>query len=178
MKKRTLNSKRVVSLFLVVLTVIGSLAVSAKAYTYRTNAFDVPTSGKYAKVYTVSKSGITIPYTSRYLSTRGTSSGASNSAYIDNSTDELYLMDAGTTNGKDWAYVSYPIGSGRRNAYIYLSSISPSNYGKNHLYYASYNSKFYCSPRKGGSTSSSYYVYKSDKVYVLSIGSLVSPFFI
>ncbi len=164
------NIKKVLSITLVIITILSTFAISASAAS-KVNAFNVPTSSKYAKVYTISKTGKTIPYTSKYLSTRGTTKGASNSAYIDNSSDELYLIDVGVTNGKTWAYVSYPVSSGRRYAYIYLSSISSASYGTNHLYYASASGKFYCSPRKGGTTSSSYYVDKGDKVYVFSASS-------
>lgn len=164
-------SKKIISILLVVVTLFSICAFSVSAAT-KVNAFDVLTSSKYAKVYTISKSGKTIPYTSKYLSTRGTTSGASSSAYIDNASDELYLMDAGITNGVAWGYVSFPIGSGkRRNAYIKLSAITGANYGNSHTYYASSKGKFYCSPRKGGSTSSSYYVDSGDKVYLLYTSS-------
>lgn len=153
---------------MVIITLLSTFVISASAASWA-NAFNVPTSSKYAKVYTLSTSGRTTPYTSKYLSKRGTTNGASNSAYIDNATDELYLKDVGTTNGKSWALVNYPIGSGkRRDAYIYLSAISSAKYGRNHLYYVSASGKFYCAARKGGSTSSSYYVDKGDKVYVLT----------
>lgn len=159
--------KKRIAVMLAVIAMLSMTALFATATcTYQTNAFNVPTTSKYAKVYTLSSSGTTIPYTSKYLSTRGTTNGASKSAYIDNRTDELYLMDAGVTNGKAWAYVSYPISSGRRNAYIYLSSVTKAGYNSSHLYYASSSGKFYCSPRKGGSLSSSYWVDKGDKVYV------------
>lgn len=164
-------TKKIISILLVVVTLFSICAFSASAAT-KTNAFDAPTSSKYAKVYTISKSGITIPYTSKYLTKRGTTNGASSSAYIDNASDELYLLDAGTTNGTNWAYVSFPIGSGkRRNAYINLSSITSAKYEKSHMYYASSKGKFYCSPRRGGSTSSSYYVDSGDAVYLLYTSS-------
>lgn len=164
-------TKKIISILLVVVTLFSICSLSASAAT-KTNAFDVPTSSKYAKVYTILKSGTTVPYTSKYLTKRGTTSGASNSAYIDNASDELYLLDVGTTNGTNWAYVSFPIGSGkRRNAYINLLSITTAKYEKNHMYYASSKGKFYCSPRRGGSTSSSYYVDSGDPVYLLYTSS-------
>ncbi len=163
----SLKFKKSISAMLAVVTMLSLFSFAASAATMA-NAFDVPTSSKYAKVYTLATSGTTIPYTSKYLSTRGTTSGASKTAYIANASDELYLMDVGTTNGKTWAYVSYPVGTSRRNAYIYLSAISSAAYGKNHLYFSKALGKFYCSPRKGGKTSASYYVSKGDKVYVLT----------
>lgn len=167
MNKTKVNFKKIICLLMVMITLFSTLAISASAAS-KVNAFNVPTSSKYAKVYTLSSSGSTIPYTSKYLSTRGTTNGASKTAYIDNRSDELYLKDVGKTNGKTWAYVSYPTSSGRRNAYIYLSAISSAAYSVSHLYYSSASGKFYCSPRKGGSTSTSYYVDKGDKVYVLT----------
>ncbi len=163
----SLKLKKSISAMLAVVTMLSLFSFAASAATMA-NAFDVPTSSQYARVYTLATSGTTIPYTSKYLSTRGTTSGASKTAYIANASDELYLMDVGTTNGKTWAYVSYPVGTSRRNAYIYLSAISSAVYGKNHLYFSKALGKFYCSPRKGGKTSASYYVSKGDKVYVLT----------
>ena len=166
------KTSRIISFVLAIMTLVSLISFCANAAcNYQTNAFDILTASKYAKTYTISTTGRTIPYTSKYLSTRGTTNGASNSAYIDNAADEIYLMDVGTTNGKTWAYVSYPVSSGRRNAYIYLSAISNAAYNSKHLYYASSLGKFYCSPRKGGSTSSSYYVDSGDKVYVVYAGS-------
>ena len=160
-------TKKIISIILVIVTVFTSLAISASAAS-KVNAFNVPTSSRYAKVYTLAASGKTIPYTSKYLNKRGTTNGASKTAYIDNRNDELYLKDVGTTNGKAWAYISYPTPSGRKNAYIYLSAISSAGYSTSHLYYSSASGRFYVSARKGGSTSRSYYVDKGDKVYVFS----------
>lgn len=160
-------TKKIISLILAITTILTVLIIPANAVS-TVNAFNVPTSSRYAKTYTISKSGRTTPYTSKYLSTRGTTNGASSSAYIDNATDELYVMDVGVTNGRTWAYVSYPISSGRRKAYIYLSAISSASYSGSHKYYSSSSGKFYCSARKGGSSSSSYYVDRGDTVYVLS----------
>ena len=136
MNKTKVNFKKIICLLMVMITLFSTLAISASAAS-KVNAFNVPTSSKYAKVYTLSSSGSTIPYTSKYLSTRGTTNGASKTAYIDNRSDELYLKDVGKTNGKTWAYVSYPTSSGRRNAYIYLSAISSAAYSVSHLYYSS-----------------------------------------
>ncbi len=159
--------KKPISILLAIITILSTFVISASAAS-KTNAFNIPTSSKYAKVYTISKSGTTIPYTSKYFSARGTTSKASNTAYIDNANDELYLLDVGTTNGTTWAYVSYPVGSKRYKAYIKLSAISDAKYSKSHDYYASALGKFYCSNRKGDSTSSSYCVDKGDEVYVLA----------
>lgn len=167
---KTTNTKRVIAIILVLVT-LGTLFSTFAHAASTVNAFDVPTSSKYAKVYTLSSSGTTIPYTSKTLSTRGTTTRASSTAYIDNASDELYLFDVGKTNGKAWAYVSYPTSSGRVKAYIPLSAISNASYGSNHLYYASSCGKFYCSPRKEGSTSSSYWVDKGDTVYVFAAHS-------
>lgn len=156
--------KRIISTLLVILTLCGILAVFASAGS--TEGFDILTSSKYAKTYTLSTSGKTVPYTSKSLSTRGTVTyGASSSSYIANSSDELYLMDVGCTNGKYWAYVSYPTSSRRVNAYIPLSAITSNNAGHNKT---TSTGKFYCSLREGSSNSSSYYVAKGDTVYLVA----------
>lgn len=155
--------KKVMSLLLVIVTLCGMVTMPSLA---ATTAFDRLTTSKYAKVYTLSASGKTIPYTSSSLSTRGTVSyGASSSSYIANSTDELYLMDVGKTNGRWWAYVQYPAGTKRVKAYIPLSAIT-SNNGTHAKGISS--GKFYCSLRANSATSSSYYVAKGDEVYLIS----------
>lgn len=156
--------KRIVSTFLVILTLCSVFAVLASAAS--TEGFDILTSSRYAKTYTLSISGKTIPYTSKSLSTRGTVTyGASSSSYIANSSDELYLMDVGCTNGKYWAYVSYPTSSRRVNAYIPLSAVTTNNAG--HVKTTS-SGKFYCALREGSSNSGSYYVAKGDTVYLVA----------
>lgn len=159
--------KKLLSILLVLTTLVGMFSVfTVTASAASTSAYDILTTSKYAKVYTLSSSGRTTPYTSKYLSIRGSVTyGKSSTAYIDNKTDELYLCDVGVTNGKYWAYVSYPIGSKRAYAYIPLSAISGNN--GSHAK-ATSSGKFYCSYRKGFSTSSSYYVAKGDTVYLLA----------
>lgn len=170
--------KRLVSLLLALATLISMIGcfgiIADAAATATVNAFDVPTKSKYAMVYTIQKTGKTTPYTTTNMDVRGSITyGKSSTAYIDNSSDLLYLIDVGKNkSGKAWARVSYPISSSKRaEAYIPLSAISAAAYEKKHLYYASSFGKFYCSLRKGGATSSSYYVAKGDKVYVFSIAS-------
>lgn len=156
--------KRMLSLFLVAVTLCGVIAMPAFAAS--TQAFDILSSSKYAKTYTLSSSGKTIPYTSNKLSTRGTVTyGASSSSYIDNNADELYIFDVGCTNGTYWAYVSYPTSSRRVNAYIPLSALTKNN--GSHTKTVS-TGKFYCSLRENTSTSSSYYVAKGDTVYLVA----------
>jgi len=159
--------KKVLSVLLVLTTLLGLFSLcGVAASAASTSAYDILNTSKYAKVYTLSTSGRTTPYTSKYLSTRGSVTyGRSSSAYIDNRADELYLCDVGVTNGKYWAYVSYPIDSRRAYAYIPLSAIT-SNNGSHAKTQSS--GKFYCSYRKGYSTSSSYYVAKGDTVYLIA----------
>lgn len=146
------------------ISVLSVFTLTASAAS--TSAYSNLSSSRYAKVYTLNRSGRTIPYTSKYLSTRGSVTyGRSSSAYIDNAYDELYLFSVGVTNNKYWAYVSYPIGSRRANAYIPLSSITNNN--GSHVKKNS-TGKFYCSYRSGVSTSSKYYVDKGDSVYLLN----------
>ena len=161
------NMKRALSFVLALISVLCVFAIPISAAT--TTAFDILSSSKYAKTYTLSSSGSTIPYTNKYMNTRGTASyGASSRAYIANGSDELYVFDVGCTNGRYWAYVSYPTSSGRVNAYIPLSAITANN--SNHKKTVS-TGKFYCSTREGNSTSSSYYVAKGDTVYLISTSS-------
>lgn len=165
MKTRTIV--KILSLLLVLTTLCGMLVVPAMAAS--TAGFDILSTSIYAKVYTLASSGRTTPYTSKYLTTRGSvTNGASNGAYIDNAADELYVFDVGCTNGQWWAYVSYPTSTRRLNAYISLSAISTNN--GNHAKTVS-TGKFYCSKRATTSNSNSYYVDKGDTVYLLSTGS-------
>ena len=90
--------KRILSLLLVTITLCTAFSIPANAAS--TTAFDILSSSNYAKTFTLSSSGKTIPYTNSSLSTRGTATyGASSSSYIDNSSDELYILDVGITNG-------------------------------------------------------------------------------
>ncbi len=160
--------KKVLSILLTLVTLFGVMSVFAvPASAASTTAFDTLTTSKYAKVYTLSSSGRTIPYTNTNLTTRGSITyGKSSTAYIDNKADELYLCDVGkNSKGTYWAKVSYPIGSKRAYAYIALSAITGNN-GSHAKTTAT--GKFHCSYRKGVSTSSSYYVAKGDTVYLIA----------
>ncbi len=161
------NVKRIISIALVLVTILSIFAISVSSAS--TTGFDILSSSKYAKTYTLSSSGKTIPYTSKKLSTRGTVTyGASSSSYIDNSSDEIYIFDVGCTNRKYWAYVSYPTSSRRVNAYIYLSALTKNNGNHNK---STSSGKFYCSTRKNNSINSSYYVANGDTVYLVATSS-------
>lgn len=151
------------SILLILCTLFSILILPVMAASQ--SAYKNLSTSKYAKTYTLT-TGTTIPYTTSSLSTRGTKTyGASKTAYI-NGTDELRVYKVGTTSGKDWAYVSYPINSSKRAyAYIPLSAITANN--SSHAQTIS-SGKFYCSTRAGASTSSSYYVSKGDTVWLLS----------
>ncbi len=158
------TTKRILSLLLALAILCSMFLISSSAAS--TTAFDILSSSRYAKTYTLSSSGTTIPYTSQSLSTRGTVTyGASSTSYIDNRTDELYLIDVGVSNGKYWAYVSYPTSSKRVYAYIPLSAISDNN--ASHAKTTS-TGTFNCSLRSSTSVSSSYYVSKGDTVYLVA----------
>ena len=159
--------KKLLSLLVTLITLCSVITIPASAAS--TTAFDILSSSNYAKAFTLSSSGKTIPYTSSNLSTRGTATyGASSSSYIDNSTDELYILDVGYTNGIYWAYVSYPASNRRVNAYIPLSAITSNNAG--HTKTTS-TGKFYCSLRENTSAKSSYYVAEGDTVYLIATAS-------
>ena len=90
-----MKMKKALSMFLVLVTLVSMVSVSAvSVLAASTSAYDILSTSKYAKVYTLSSSGRTTPYTSKYLSTRGSVTyGKSSTAYIDNKTDESYLCD-------------------------------------------------------------------------------------
>lgn len=156
--------KRIICMLLVVVTLCSVITIPAFAAS--TTGFDILSNSNYAKTYTLSNSGKTIPYTNKNLTTRGTTTyGASSSSYIANSSDELYIMDVGSTNGTYWAYVSYPTSSRRVNAYIPLSALTCNN--GSHAKTTS-TGKFYCSLREGTANNSSYYVAKGDTVYLVA----------
>lgn len=160
--------KKLLSLTLVLATIITMFsATPLKVDAAGGKGFDQISRNKYAKVYTLSKTGRTTPYTSASLSTRGSVTfGRSSTAYIDNTTDELYLCSVGKTNNKWWAYVSYPVGKKRAFAYIPLSAITSNN--GSHVKAIS-SGKFYCSYRKGVSTSRSYYVSAGETTYLIGV---------
>lgn len=159
--------KKALSLILVMITLCSVIAFPASAAS--TTAFDILSSSNYAKTYMLSSSGKTTPYTSKHLTTPGTVTyGASSKAYIANSTDEIYIIDVGYTNGKYWAYVSYPTSSKRVYAYIPLSTITSNN--GSHVKTTS-TGKFYCSLRENTATNSSYYVATGDTVYLVATSS-------
>lgn len=155
---------RRVTMYILILVAICSI-LSLPASASSTTAFDRLNRNSYAKSYTLATSGITIPYTSKDLSRRGTTTyGESANSYIDNRSDELYVMEVGCTNDKYWAYVSYPAGNKRVEAYIPLSAISVNN--GSHTEGIS-RGKFNCSLRENSGNSSSYYVAPGDTVYLL-----------
>lgn len=165
--KRTQKVFATVIALAIVVCSIFALAVPTAAASI--TGFDILSNSKYAKTYTLATSGRTIPYTNQYLSTRGTVNGCSNTAYIDNAADELYIKDVGCTGGIFWARVSYPISSSKRvEAYIPLSALTKNN--GSHAK-ATSSGKFYCSLREGWGNNSSYYVAKGDTVYLIATGS-------
>lgn len=161
------TTKRLLFLLLALITLCS--VISVPVFAASTTAFDILSNSNYAKTFTLSSSGQTIPYTNSNLTDRGTVTyGASSKSYIDNSTDELYIFDVGCTNGTWWAYVSYPISSGRVKAYIPLSAITSNNAGYTKT---TSTGKFYCSLREDIDASSNYYVAEGDTVYLISISS-------
>ena len=152
--------------FLLVLTIMYSL-LGTVANAASTTAYDCLSDSKYAKAYPVN-TGTIIPYTTTALTQRGTISyGASASSYIDGYNDLLYVMDVGiNSNGVAWAKVSYPVGNNKRViAYIHLSDLTANT----HSVKSVASGKFLCALRQNGSLSSSYYVAKSDAVWLLTV---------
>lgn len=159
--------KRGLCLLLVLTALCGVITVPAFAASVA--AFDVLSETSYAKTFLLSSSGRTIPYTDSTLSTRGTATyGASSSSYIDNSTDEVYILKVGCTNGTYWAYVSYQASSRRVKAYIPLSAITGNNAG--HTKTTS-KGKFYCSQWENSAANPSYFVDTGDTVFLIATSS-------
>lgn len=154
--------KRTLCLLLVFATMCSLFAGSASAAS--TTPYDALSSSRYAKVYTLATSGRQTVYHESDLEKPGNNTGECN-AWIDCAADELWLMDVGVTNGQLWAKVSYPVSSGRRTGYIPLSALTANT----HAVQATSSGKFYCSPRLGASVNSSYYVAKSDVVWLVAV---------
>lgn len=162
------NSKRfsvlqILGALMAAIIAMSLLSVPASAAT--TTAFSLISSNKVMKAYTIQTSN-TICYTSNTLKTRGSVTyGASKTAYISGS-DELYVSKIGTnSDGKYYAYVSYPIGSKRAMAYIPLSAITSNN--ANHTKTTA-TGTVYTSKRAGASATKTTYVEKGDTVYLIS----------
>lgn len=155
---------RFITMLCAVLMLLSLFMANASA---SDSAFGNVSTSKYAKVFTLNSSGRTIPFTNSSLTTRGTVTyGASSSSYIDNASDEIYICGVGVTNGKQWAYVSYPTSTRRVYAYVPLEALTTAGtYG--HASAVS-TGKFYCAKRQGGAASTSYYVDRGDKVYLLA----------
>ena len=118
----------------------------------------------------LSDSGRTNVYTASNLRTRGTITyGASNTSYIDNRTDEVWILEF----GKSACKVSYPVGKKRAEAYVPTSAIT-SNNGTHRVKNAT--GKFLCSLRANSGLSNSYYVDKGDSVELFATsGSELPP---
>ena len=163
--------RMLVSGMLIVSTLLGNNLTQSRVVTAQAAeniGYEILSDGHYAKCYTLSDSGTTIPYTSDALEQRGTiTNGASNGAFIDNASDELWLKQVGQWNGTWWAKVAYPNQNNKRlDAYIPLSAIV-----RNDARYepAVASGTFYCFPRvTSAGVSRDYYVEKGDTVYLLS----------
>lgn len=155
--------KRTICLLLVLVTMCSLMipAVSAASIT----PYDAFNSTSYGRTYTLATSGRQTVYTGPDLQTPGNIERGACNAWIDCAADELRVFDVGESNGKLWAFVSYPVSGGRRTGYIPLSAITANTYAVS----ATASGKFYCSPRKGQSINSSYYVDKNDKVTLIAV---------
>lgn len=169
-KGRTGLKTRIVAALITVMTVLSVCAAGVSA---ASSAFSALSSSAYAKVYTLSSSGRTTPYTSSALTVRGTASyGASSSSYIDNGSDEMYLYSVGTGANGAYGYVGYPTSKGYVSAYIPLSAITQASLSGHASGRAT--GRFYCAKRQGAAVSSSYYVDPGDTVYLISRGASMS----
>ena len=153
-------SSSLVSLVLVLVILASSLLPTvalAEAPFYGVN------SNKYCKTYMLSTSGRTTTYTSSDLSRPGTENRASDTAYIDNSADEIWILEARGSALR----VSYPVGSSRYIAWIHASSVTNASIYSNCEVMTS-SGRFYCAARQYGSLSGSYYVDQGDRVQLIA----------
>lgn len=157
--------KRMLAFILIVSISIGGVHIFAHTVSAASTApYDAFNNTSYGRTYTLATSGRQTVYTSSNLKTPGNNRGACN-AWIDCAADELWIFDVGVTNGTYWAYVSYPVSSGRRTGYIPLSTITSNT----HAVTATATGKFYCAPRKGQANHSSYWVDKGDRISLIAI---------
>lgn len=128
-------------------------------------AFKLASTSTPIKSYILSKSNIAC-YTSSSLSTRGTvTAGASSTAYIAPS-DDVYIIQADTTNLK-WFKVTYPVGSSRYTAYIAISALTSNNSSHKKT---TASAKVMTYKRADSSTGvSSMYIDKGDAVYLVAV---------
>ena len=160
--------KRILCLMLVLVTLCSMMVPAVSAAS--TTPYDAFNNTSYGRTYTLATSGRQTVYTGPELQTPGNIERGACNAWIDCAADELRVFDVGESNGIYWAFVSYPVSGGRRTGYIPLSAITANTYSVS----ATATGKFYCSPRKGQSINSSYYVDKNDRVYLIAVdGDLV-----
>ncbi len=106
-----------------------------------------------------------VTYTDKNLSSRGNEEkGAYSTAGITPQTDDLQIFDVGTTNGRTWAYLTYPVGNIRYHAYVYLSDLIPGTSNEHHKSTITYA----VSDRPGEGTNPNHYVEPGDDVYLLT----------
>ncbi|MBE6755667.1 MAG: M23 family metallopeptidase [Ruminococcaceae bacterium] len=104
-------SVKVLAIIICMVTVCSMFTISFSAASWPSIS-----SGKPIKVYTISTGNNTTAYTSTSLSSKKGTIYAS---------DEVHIYQIGkNSNGKYYAYCSYPISSGRKNAYIPLSVVT------------------------------------------------------
>ncbi len=158
--------KKLLSILLALLFIVSLVALPVTAAT-KINAYSKLSASVPARTYTIKSSGRCVPYTTKELTTRGTTNGAQSGAYIENSTDEIYIFSVGkNSKGVMYAYVSYPGTYNRVYAYMRLSDLVSSTSTSHTCTTAT--GKFYLALRSGSSLNSSYWVDKGDPVYLLS----------
>ena len=167
----TTVSKLLKKTLCVVLAVLSLFACIVPASAAGVNAYGNLSTSNAARTYTLKSSGITIPYTTKELKTRGTVNGAQSGAYVDNAADEIYIFSVGkNSSGVAYAYCSYPGTYKRVNAYFRLSDlIAETGFSHN---CTTATGKFYLALRSNSGLNKSYWVDKGDPVYLLSSKSV------
>lgn len=146
--------KKIISILIILATII--LTIFCTSFTSSATAFPSFSKKVPLKAYTISTGNNTTAYTSNLLSSKkGTIYAA----------DEIYIFSVGkNSKGKYYAYCSYPVSSGRKEAYIPLSVVTPAT-SASAVNTAQATATTY---RRASTASSLGSIAKNDKVYKLA----------
>jgi len=149
---------KLISLLLALATMIGLVGLTA---TTASAAFPSLSSSRVMKAYTIATHNDTAVYHSQNAS-------ASNRKGTIWASDEIHVLSISGS----WAYVSYPVSGGRKEAYLPLSAIT-----KNNIAHVTSNARAQVTAYRRDSTntySSTYYVGNKDSVTAIATsGSFV-----
>ena len=146
-------TRRIITVMLLMVMMCGEL-VSAQA------AMPNLSRSCYMKTYPLSTGNNTPVFTSDSLNKRGTSSPYKEYNATIYASDEIYVYSMNST----WAYISYPVSSGRNYGYIATSSITQNNYSQAVVT----SSGKFTTYKRANANALAGYVAKGDKVYTIA----------